>query len=246
MSLPTAKILVGAVVLFWDRRFVLARVLWAPVLIGLMLSAIGAALARPDGPGTSSVLLLAPLLFVTAILAVRSHRVFLLGSQSVAGFAPLSWSVNETRFLLATLSLGLAFLGLMLLAGMLLGFFGMRPGGTLNAGTMLIALPAMYPVARLLPALPAIAIGEETGLSTAWRKAWAATQGNGARVLAVCLLTPLAIRVLLEGFAASPVPGADAVSTLLGWLVMPAEVALLSLTYQALGRQQPEQEAQSS
>lgn len=246
MSLPTVKILVGAVVLFWERRFVLARVLWAPVLIGLMLSSIGAALARPDGDASSSVLLLVPLLFVTAILAVRSHRVFLLGSDSVDGIAPLSWSVHETRFLLATLSLGLAFLGLMLLAGLLLGSFGMRPGGALNAGTILIALPAMYLVARLLPALPAVAIGEEAGLSAAWRKAWAATRGNGTRVLAVCLLTPLAIKVLLELFAASPVPGAGAVSILLGWVVMPAEVALLSLTYQALGRLQPQPAAPSS
>jgi hypothetical protein len=241
MNLPILKILVGAVVLFWERRVVLVRVLWAPILIGLILSLLSASLAGERGGGLAAVLLLVPLLFVTAILAVRAHRVYLLGSESVAELPPLSWSQTETRFLLATLSLGLAFLGLMFFAGMVFTLVGARPPGTLNPGAMLIALPAMYVIARLLPALPAIAVGDETGrLADAWRKAWASSRGNGTRVLAVCLLTPLAIKVLLELFAAAPIPGTAVISTLAGWAVMPAEVALLSLTYQALRSSEPE------
>jgi hypothetical protein len=234
MNLPILKILAGAVVLFWERRVVLVRVLWAPILIGLILSLLSASLAGDRGGGLSAVLLLVPLLFVTAILAVRAHRVYLLGSESVAELPPLSWSQTETRFLLATLSLGLAFLGLMFFAGMVFTLAGARPPGSLNPGAMLIALPAMYVIARLLPALPAIAVGDETGLADAWRKAWTSSRGNGTRVLAVCLLTPLAIKVLLELFATAPIPGTAVISTLAGWAVMPAEVALLSLTYQAL------------
>lgn len=237
MNLPILKILVGAVVLFWERRVVLVRVLWAPILIGLILSLLSASLAESQG---GLMLLLVPLLFVTAILAVRAHRVYLLGSESVADLPPLSWSQTETRFLLATLSLGLAFLGLMFFAGMVFTLAGARTPGSFNPGVMLIALPAMYVVARLLPALPAIAVGDETVLADAWRKAWASSRGNGTRVLAVCLLTPLAIKVLLELFAAVPIPGTAVISTLAGWAVMPAEVALLSLTYQALRRSEPE------
>jgi hypothetical protein len=229
MNLPILKILAGAVVLFWERRVVLVRVLWAPILIGLILSLLSASLAGDRGGGLSAVLLLVPLLFVTAILAVRAHRVYLLGSESVAELPPLSWSQTETRFLLATLSLGLAFLGLMFFAGMVFTLAGARPPGSLNPGAMLIALPAMYVIARLLPALPAIAVGDETGLADAWRKAWTSSRGNGTRVLA-----PLAIKVLLELFATAPIPGTAVISTLAGWAVMPAEVALLSLTYQAL------------
>ena len=226
--------------LFWERRYVLSRVLWLPILIGLILSLLSVSQAEGRNNGLFAMLLLVPLLLVTAILAVRSHRIYLLGSESVADLPPLSWSQTETRFLLATLSLGLAFLGLMFFAGLLFTLAGARPPGALNPGAMLIALPAMYVIARLLPALPAIAVGDETRLVTAWRNAWAASRGNGARVLGICLLTPLAIKVLLELIAAAPVPGTAVISTLAGWLVMPAEVALLSLTYQSLKRTIPQ------
>ena len=129
-QLPLAKIIVGAVMLSWERRHALLRALWLPLLVGVAFT-----LAETLwGPSTwteetvdtqqvrqGSVLLwFLPLLALTVIFAVRSYGVYLLGEREPRSSVPISWGMRETRFVFAMAGVAFMFISTLLVFGSVL------------------------------------------------------------------------------------------------------------------------------
>ena len=91
MRLPLAKVVAGALVLAWERRYALLYALWLPLLLGIAFSVAegtwGPSSWESGTPEENarmqSALLLwtLPLFALTVVFAVRSYRVYLLGSE---------------------------------------------------------------------------------------------------------------------------------------------------------------------
>ncbi|HZP93243.1 MAG TPA: hypothetical protein VFB20_10215 [Burkholderiales bacterium] len=237
MNLPILKLLGAAVMLTWERRYVLLRALWLPLSLGIALSLAGNRWGpqSPEEPG--AVLWALPLFVLVVMLAVRSYRVFLLGDAAVRDALPISWSLRETRFMLAMLSVSFGFALAAFLTGALLAV--VWPGAREVAqGPVagLIILPAAYVTSRLLPVFPLLSVAEGRSVMQGLRLAWGASRDNGFRILVLCVLIPGAAGWLIAALDALPLPGMDVLSTVLVWLLLPAELSILALVYDTLTR----------
>ena len=117
--LPLAKVVAGALLLSWERRYALLNALWLPLLLGIAFSVSEtvwgpssweSVTAEENAQRQSSLLLWTlPLFALTVVFAVRSYRVYLLGSEERQGFAPISWGLRETRFIFAIAGVAFVF-----------------------------------------------------------------------------------------------------------------------------------------
>jgi hypothetical protein len=234
MSLPILKLLGAALMLSWERRGLLARVLWLPLLAG-----IGVSLAElrwgPDSPGDGGAVFWAlPIFALTVMLAVRSYRALLIGTDEFHHKRPLSWTMRETHFLFAMLWVSLAFAVFAVLAGSLLGLLLPDPQLLGPRASMLVVLvPGAWLASRLLLAFPAIAIEDSNALQ-ALRRAWALSRDHALRILVLCVGVPGAIAWLLGNL--SGLPGVEALAAILVWLLMPFELAIVAMVYATLSR----------
>lgn len=236
MNLPIVKLLGAALMLCWDSRFHLARVLWMPLLAGIGLS-LAEMRWGPDGSDDGNAALWAlPIFMLTVVLAVRSYRVFLLGLDEEHLKRPLSWSLRESRFLFAMFGISLAFSVIAIMAGSILGLLMPDPQ-RLGRGILLgmVLVPGGYLASRLLLAFPAIAV-EDSGALQAFRHAWTLSRDNGLRILVLCVGVPAAIAWLLAQLGSAP--AVEALSAVLVWLLMPAQLAIVAMVYSTLNRQQ--------
>lgn len=234
MTLPILKVLAAALMLLWERRALLVRALWLPLLagIGISLAELRWGPATPEQSG--GALWALPIFALTIVVAVRTYRVLLIGNDPQVLQRPLSWSLRETRFLLAMFGVGTVFAGIAFLAGSLIGLLVPDPsrvGRVLLV--VLVLIPGAYFAGRLLLAFPAIAAEDDSAL-TALQRAWNLSHSNGARILLLCIGVPGLLAWLLA--LLGTVPGAGAVSTILVWLTMPAELAIVAMVYATLSR----------
>jgi len=194
--------------------------------------------------------------------AVGIHRFVLLG-EAGRGAAFFRWDRNFVQYVLTALMLtvGAGFAAIVLVAlfdglgrglGVVSPDTGMpvaSPGASALSLLMLFAMVAIATVfARLLLTLPAAALGQPDRL----RLVWAATRGNGARLLATAFLVLLPFAVIEfsllrnvlsvqpEGEAAAAASQVGlAIQIVLG-LVSPAQLVvltiMLALDYDALVR----------
>lgn len=243
--LPLGKVIAGSLVLSWERRRALLRVLWLPLLLGIGLtiaeSFLGPASVRQGGsenatPSQTSLLLWSlPLFALTIVFAVRCYRVFLLGEQSPAASAPISWGLRETRFVFAMAGVAFVFLMAAFVFGSAVALvvpkvkkFADGPFG------LALLLPPGYMAGRLLLALPAIAVDHCDDVLQALAGSWKMTRRNGWRVLALCVLLPGVLAWSLEAISRLSIPGIYLVSGIAVWLAMPVELALVALSYLTL------------
>jgi hypothetical protein len=183
--------------------------------------------------------------------AVGISRFVLIG-ETHPGFAFFRFDRNLVQYLrMALLMFILVILGAipgLMVAG--------APSGSADAGTQTVAalvataitIMTAATICRLILALPAAALGEQTPMKVIWQ----ATQGNGARIFAAILLT-IAPFMVLEGIiaqfvpiqpegAAQPIPVslAEVIITIVIGLISPVQTIvctiLLSLCYDALVR----------
>ena len=237
MTLPVVKLLGAALMLTWDRRYSLLRALWLPLALGIALS-VAEKRWGPNSPQDSgAVFWIAPVFVLTVMLAVRSYRVFLRGSDPEQQLLPLSWSIRETRFLLAMMAVSFSFALVAFLFGGLLGL--LWPDAHRYAGepfAVLIFLPAAYLASRLLLAFPALAVEDGESTQKALQRAWEVSRHNGMRILFLCVVAPAFIAWLLALLGSSTLPGTDVVSAVLVWLLLPVELSIVAMVYATLNK----------
>lgn len=250
LRLPIVKIIAGALVLTWERRYRLLQATWLPLLLGMGVtitlvswgpSASAQAPQPANGDTQSSALAwMLPIMLLTVIVTVRSYRVFLLEPQRARQTLPLSWGMQETRFVLAMLLVAVAFIAAVSVLGNLLstvwtgvGEFARKP-----IGLLLLLLPAWL-VSRLLLAFPPLATGEVNEVFAALGHSWQLTPHNSLRVFALCVVMPSVIAWALDVISSAPLPGISQLCAVAVWLVMPLESAMVALCYDTLNRHSP-------
>jgi len=243
--LPLAKIVAGALILSWERRYALLNALWLPLLLGVAFS-VSESVWGPSSweSGTAeenaqrqTALLLwtLPLFALTVVFAVRSYRVYLLGSDEPQAVAPISWGLRETRFIFAIAGVAFVFATALFLFSGLLAL--VWPGVSEFAGSrygIALVLPPAYLAGRLLLAFPALASDSAEEVFQALAQSWRITNRNGWRVVVLCVILPGVVAWVLEQVSQLPVPGITILTSIAVWLVMPVELALVALAYVSL------------
>lgn len=169
---------------------------------------------------------------VYTLLAVNVHRTLLRAEKPVL----VRWTMRETRFLGWLVVIYVYFALIFALLGLLIGAMTGDAldlyGGDWVAALvfLLLSLPGAYLGARLSMLLPATAVDRRQGF--AW--AWALTDGNGFRLVALLWVLPFAYTMLIPNWATD-----NAVLYLVASLVHSAgtalEVAVLSAAFTTLG-----------
>ncbi len=245
--LPVAKVIAGAMILAWERRYALLHALWLPLLFGMVFT-ISETLWGPSSweqgspeqqlPNQFSLFLWTlPLFVLTVVFAVRSYRVYLLGDEPMRALPPFSWSLRETRFVFAMAGIGFMFALAAVTFGSIVG--ALWPGvSTFASGRfgLVLILPPAYLAGRLLLAFPALAIDDSIDVLQALGNSWAISRHNGFRLLVLCVLVPGAVAWSLGELSTLAIPGIALLSAIAVWLVMPVELAVVALSYDALKR----------
>ena len=100
--LPVGKVIAGALILAWERRYALLQALWLPLAFGVVFTISetfwgpsswerGSADQQSSDQG-ALILWTLPLFVLTVVFAVRSYRVYLLGDEVMCKLPPFSWS----------------------------------------------------------------------------------------------------------------------------------------------------------
>lgn len=149
-----------------------------PFILLAMLGLLSVLLAPPSGTEelssfefAASLVLVLVSAVVTAMLAIATHRLVLLGSDGVAQDAPFALGKREVRFVLYEIALYLCAAAALLCVGLIVSLFALAvPPGAVSL-LMLIGLPlGMVIVVRLSFVLPAVALDKEVSLAVAWKQ----------------------------------------------------------------------------
>ena len=241
--LPLLKLILGAGVFAYEKRFVLARSLWLQFLIGMTLSfadSLGVKIigdGNESGAGTETssygvmLFVITGMFFITVIATVRAYRVLL--ECDISEHSPISWGLSETRFTLAMLFLAMTFMfALAISSTILVSIFNVF--GDVGYLAMLNFLPPIYIAARLILVFPEVSRNPEIGLFEAFKWSWLATKGNGLVLMFLAVIFPLAIALAINWFSLTGLPLAEFIGAMLVWLVLPFEVALIALSYSTI------------
>lgn len=258
-KLPLWRTVRRAYALTWANLRSLGTVamVWGPVVFVVLFAVNWATWPyfQPEATFVQTMTAVVPLAIASALLgataAVAWHRHILLGEMVTAAQVG-RFDARVWRY--AGLVLGLSwvvFLPLLVIGGVVSFVPDATPPSEAATGAAepadeelgaaasvlmaiifaLVSIPLALPVMRLLPVLPAVAVGEWAGMRAAWR----ATRGNSWRLLAGSLVTALpAIAFIFTGlhyearFASSLWSAVNEVVWLVSGLVF---VTFLSLAY---------------
>ncbi|WP_129781645.1 hypothetical protein [Peristeroidobacter soli] len=179
--------------------------------------------------------------FLMTLAAISCHRVILLGAESVPSLGASGTTARDWRFI------GIA-AALFVVTNLLLQFATLAifiPLGLLKPGLVppgsewtlpiarIAALPALYVACRYAICLPAMAIDRPLPPKEAWLR----TRGHGMRLLLLIGVSPWLLHFIQRSLAGSFSSSADYVvaGNVLLWLLLPLEIALLSICYRRLG-----------
>jgi hypothetical protein len=232
--LPLGKILLGALVVPWQRRIVLGRALLLPA--GALLIIATLLFATGNGRGlTYQLPFIIAQAFVYTLFAVTCHRVVLLGDDSVPRFGLASWSARETRFIGWMIAMYLVFAAVSLvpmivLTSVLIGLTGIKPDGGASLqpfqwAILLASVPGVYVMARVSLVLPATAVDRRLNLPWSWER----TAGNGWR-MALVVGSFAQSRLVAQSDSVL----AMAAVSLAGLPLLAIEITALSLCYHTL------------
>ncbi len=274
--LPVLETARAAYAALWAGRDDALRLAAVPAVVFLLLNLLISWQVTPAMPDPAapmplaldpSVIALSVLSLIPATLfSCNWQRALLLGGAAAPGLG-LRWGWRETRFLGATILIGVAMMVTALLVGvavflvfrvigMVLGVVQGVPADPAAPQSALLTVAAGLPVVvaeiyvalRLVLALPVTALDGSDGLRRAWRLA----RGNVPRIFAALLLVVLPfylgaalVELLLAWaglFLVAPVTGA-LVAVLIGFILSAAGAAALAAIYRRLGGTAPAGEA---
>jgi len=240
-KIPLLKLVFGAAIFSWEKRYDLARSLWLPFLFGLVLSLTDSfqfgdqSLSEAGSANGYSFnwlyFAMAAMFFVTVIASVRAYRV-LLESESIHSL-PISWGQSETKFTLAMFAIAFVFLFVLALTSSLLMSI-LAVYENIGALAMLNFLPPIYIAARLILVFPEVSCRPDVSLFEAFKWSWSATRGHGLILMFLAVILPLLIALGINWFSMTSIPASKFIGAVLVWLVLPFEVALISLSYSSI------------
>lgn len=214
-SISPKRVIVGALATVLAELPTLAKALVGPGVIYLAL-----AFYQPSeiSSGIAVVLAVASLLLHT-VFAVTTHRIVMLGSESVPEWGLRSWSRRETRF--AGYVLALVFI---------LGFLVALAVATPPVGPVLLMVLVVVGGPALSLIFPAVALEEEFTLSDAWRMA----QGHLPALIICVGLFPTLLAMIT--FSVTMIPYARPLAALLELITTVLTIATLSLAFSEIRR----------
>jgi hypothetical protein len=206
------KVVAGAFFYVGKYRQVLIKALAIPFVVYLAIDAS----TLLDLPLALSWLLAILGVGVQTIFAITTHRVVLLGSNSVSTWGITSWSNRETSFVLHIIGLVLLMIPLAIL--------GLIP----VLGGIIALVIICWVSGRLSLVFPGIAV--DKGVS--FRLSWELTEQYQMLMFLVVVIFPvlLAIPAILLNF----LPYTFLLTSLLSTFVVVFEVAALSMAYQLI------------
>jgi len=240
------KIVWGTFAFPWMYRAEFFRAVGAPLAVLIAATLLWEAGAYSGTPGFARGLSYTFYLFAFSWLAIRCHRLVLLGSDE----ATPPWSARATKSIgiyLATMA-GMWSVGVFLvliLASIVIAIFGSRyvPSGSgpppfdpdvqtaVDRASRAATVVALYFAARLCPLLPAIALEERWDPLAAWR----ISRGNGWRLFAVVFLLPMTFNFTMTLFGSADPGGLRiAVLVIVSTLLTSLGVVSMSLSYREL------------
>jgi hypothetical protein len=232
--LDVPKVLLGAFLIPWRERARFARALALPV--GLLASLwLTWHYSARQLPGWANWLAYAAYLVVYVLIAVRSHRLVLLGTEEATGMVP-SWTRREGRFAGYVLLVWLFMIPLYSLVQVLAFVFvhhglGIEEKIATESSMWVSSLAMWIAFARFALGLPAIAIDGPFDV----RRAWRLSSGNLWRLFAVVGVLPLLASTLIGMlYHTGTHPVVDLLYALLSSGVLVVEVVALSLAYREL------------
>lgn len=218
----------------------IARLTWAPLLIGAGLSYLygpqmmDAAIAAKDNPDALAALaptqfLIGVAAFVTGIMAsVALLRVVLFGDRKPGLVVYLWFGGAELRLVIVTILLAVAVIAAMIGAALVIGLLGVMSSAVPGMGLLVsiavfgILIGSVYAALRLTLISPVVVAENNLGVERSWQL----MAGNVLRMLLVLILTfvPYFVVAALAGYVAigadfPPLPafpalaGADAEAT---------------------------------
>jgi len=243
-TLPVIGVLAGVIQLVWRERTVFARSLAMPLGAWVLFALV--MMAFPADSGSSWRYLLVLLVYggVFTMVAVTCHRLALLGPSAVPAWGLQRWTRRETRFLGWVVAGYAVALVMMMVLGTVLFTTAavLAPVGGTHAAeepalvwmpwlSLLMSLLPLYLLARLSPLLPATAVDERRDM--AW--AFEASRGNGWRLLLIVFGLPWLLGMARNILVRSEATSVEVLAvSLLGLVLLPVEVAALSVAYRFL------------
>ncbi len=219
--IKVSRILAGALATVLEHRVRLSYALAGPAGIFVLMGFI------PQDPeaisGALVLLTAATTAFLHTIVAISTHRIVILGPDSVPKWGITSWSLRETRFLLYLF--GVAF-GVAMLAS----FAVLLPqpiGLALMAGVAIVMFSALSLV------FPAVALEHPISL----QQAWAMAQGNFFPLIVCVWVFPICM--VLPVVALSLIPYTQPLTAILQLAANVLTVAALSLAYSEITKDSP-------
>ena len=202
----------GAVGYVFEYRNKLAKALLIPFLLYLALDV--ATYIQPIPVVAFGVSIMS--IFVHSLFAITTHRIILLGPESVPKWGILSWSKRETSF-----ALHLVGISLMLIPITVLAFIP-------TIGMALIIPTMFWLLGRLSLVFPGIAIDQ----AISYKHSWKLTKNNQILMMLVVILFP--VLLLIPSKLISTIPYTFFISSALSTLCTVFMVAALSITYKEL------------
>lgn len=150
------------------------------------------------------------------IFAIVTHRIVILGPQSVGPWGITSWSKRETTFVIY-------FVLLWVLVGILITLFSFHPYVTLIA-----LLLVLWYSSRLFLVFPAIAIDKKIS----FHESWELTKKCHLFIFLVVVVFPILLAI--PNYLTSFLPYTYFIDLLLTPLILVFEIAALSLTYKMI------------
>lgn len=239
-KLSILRIISQAFIVPWEHRRALLSKLFIPIFFLVLLDTIEWNESESLNITDSVVITVSILLYV--YFAVTCHRIIILGSESVPSFGLRKWSMRETRFTAWAVGMMLLIISLFYIifsySPYLLFLTEFEHGDYLIYLLYILVIPTViYIISRLGIIFPATAVDEMQTIKWAWQ----ITRGNGWRLVIVFTALPLLSgsvqAILIESIDTSIM--SNIILSLLGYLVLVIEIAVLSLTYKEICSSKP-------
>ncbi|NKC01462.1 MAG: hypothetical protein GKR90_23595 [Pseudomonadales bacterium] len=213
------RVIVGALASVVAELPTLGKALLGPGIVYMALNFI------PNDEITIgiAVLLAVSSLVLHTVFAITTHRIVMLGSDSVPEWGLRSWSRRETRFAGYVVAL------VMMLAVLITLAIATQP-----IGPIIVMVVAVVGGCSLSLVFPAIALEEEFTLGDAWRMA----QGHISALILCIWLFPFLLAIL--AILVAQIPYARPLAALMELVTTILTIATLSVAFSEIRRQQSE------
>jgi hypothetical protein len=212
LNMDFQKLVLSAFYLVNYNRVSLAKALVIPFSAYLLIEVL-AHLDVPDGIGW-----VLPVLgwAVYAIIAITTHRLVLLGPNSIPEWGIRSWSMRETYFLLHMLGIGLIAMAMSVLVFIPI------------AGVLALLLAVCWILPRLSLVFPGIAVDKGVTFELSWKL----TKNYQMDMFLIVIALPVVLSI--PALLLMLIPYGYLLSSVLSLFVVVIEIAVLSITYKQI------------